>query len=277
MAKIAVIFHALEKTALFNTASTVRALEKSADPQVQTLIDYLDKSYSNPHETQQARQRLATMRQGARAFASFIPDFEQCLADADGSEWPEDVKQDRLCEAISPKILEAMVGRTWPKSYNKTVTLFRKITKDQYYLSQRNTGITKNAGKSLFIPNLKPKMDIMDWEPNTTTKINAYTPGNGNLDGHLKGPGLPTDHLLRGKRARWVLEEELNRRKADKVCWRCARKGCTTKVYPLAALIRPKVKACNTTVETPALDVAAIAEDLIEGDKVKGITEPGNE
>ena len=52
MARIAVIFHALEKTALSNTASTVRALEKSADPQVQTLIDYLDKNYSNLYETQ---------------------------------------------------------------------------------------------------------------------------------------------------------------------------------------------------------------------------------
>ena len=45
-------------------------------------------------------------------FVYFIPEFEQCLADADGSEWPEDVKQDRLHEAISPKILEAMVERT---------------------------------------------------------------------------------------------------------------------------------------------------------------------
>ena len=135
MAKIGVIFNALEKTALANMSSMVYALEKSADPKAQTLIDHLDKSYSNPHETRQARQRLASMRQGTRAFVNFIPDFEQCLVDADGSEWPEDVKQDRLCEAVSPKILEAMVGRTWPKSYDETVMLFRKIAEDQYYLA----------------------------------------------------------------------------------------------------------------------------------------------
>ena len=58
----------------------------------------------------------------------------------------------------------------------------------------------------------------MDWEPSVITKVNAYTPGDKNLDGHPKGPGLPIDHLLRGKRARWVSEEELSRRKADKVC-----------------------------------------------------------
>ena len=92
MAKIGVIFNALEKTALFNMSSTVYVLAKLADPKVQTLIDHLDKSYSNPHETQQARQRLATMKQDTRAFVNFIPEFEQCLADADGSEWPEDVK-----------------------------------------------------------------------------------------------------------------------------------------------------------------------------------------
>ena len=89
----------------------------------------------------------------------------------------------------------------------------------------------------------------MDWEPTIATKVNAYTPRNGNLDGHPKGPGLPNDYLLRGKRARWVSEEELNRRKADKVCWRCARKGCTSKVCPLAATVRPKVKASNTAAQ----------------------------
>ena len=48
MAKIGVIFNALEKAALSNMSSTVYALEKLADPKVQTLIDHLDKSYSNP-------------------------------------------------------------------------------------------------------------------------------------------------------------------------------------------------------------------------------------
>ena len=278
LAKIGIVFNALEKTALSNMASTIHALEKALDPKVHTLLEHLDKSYRNPHEIQQARQRLATMKQGTRSFVSFVPDFEQCLADADGSEWPEDVKQDRLCEAISPKILEAMVGRTWPKSYDETITLFRKIAEDQYYLSQRNTGTAKNTDRSPVISNIKPEVDVMDWEPTIATKVNAYTPRNGNLDGHPKGPGLPNDYLLRGKRARWVSEEELNRRKADKVCWRCARKGCTSKVCPLAAPVRPKVKASNTAVETPALDVAAIAEDLFDGgNRVEEITEQGNE
>ena len=278
LAKIGVVFNALEKTALSNMASTIHALEKALDPKVHTLLEHLDKSYRNPHEIQQARQRLATMKQGTRSFVSFVPDFKQCLADADGSEWPEDVKQDRLCEAISPKILEAMVGRTWLKSYDETVTLFRKIAEDQYYLSQRNTGTAKNIDRSPVISNIKPEVDVMDWEPTIATKVNAYTLRNGNLDGHPKGPGLPNDYLLRGKRARWVSEEELNRRKADKVCWRCARKGCTSKVCPLAAPVRPKVKASNTAVETPALDVAAIAEDLFDGgNRVEEITEQGNE
>ena len=162
IAKIGLIFNALEKTALSNMCSTVYALEKSVDPKVQTLIDHLDKSYSNPHETQQDRQRLATMKQGARAFVNFIPEFEQCLVDADGSEWPEYVKKDRLCEAVSSKILEAIVGRTWPVSYDETVNLFRKIAEDQYFLSQRNTGTLHSAGQPGATAAPEPAVDVID-------------------------------------------------------------------------------------------------------------------
>ena len=83
LAKIGVVFNALEKTAFSNMASTIHALEKALDPKVQTLLEHLDKSYRNPYEIQQARQRLVTMKQGTRSFVSFVPDFEQCLADAD--------------------------------------------------------------------------------------------------------------------------------------------------------------------------------------------------
>ena len=130
VAKIGIIFNALEKTALTNMASSASALEKSLDPKVETLLEHLDNSYANPHETQQARQRLANMKQGTRPFANFIPDFEQCLADAGGSEWPKDVKKHRLCEATSSKILEATVGRPLFESYSDTVNLFRKIVED---------------------------------------------------------------------------------------------------------------------------------------------------
>ena len=99
-------------------------LEKNDSPKVQTLLEHLDRSYSNPQEVQQARQRLATIRQGTRPFVNFLPEFERCLADAEGSHWPEDVKRDRLCEAVSSEILEAMVGREFPNTYYETVNLF---------------------------------------------------------------------------------------------------------------------------------------------------------
>ena len=191
----------------------------------------------------------------ASAFVNFIPEFGQCLADADGSEWPEDVRQDRLCGAISPKILEAIVGRTWPKSYDETVTLSRKITEDQYYLTQRNSGTAKSLIKSLIASTPKPEVDVIDWEPN------APTQGGGQQNGNLKGPGSPNDQLLIGKRARSVSREEIDRCKAEKVCWRCARRGCNSKGCPLAAPIRPRVKANNTNMERQTYDLAAVVDE----------------
>ena len=156
------------------------------------------------------------MKQGALAFVNFHPEFEQCLIDADGSEWPEDGKKDRLCEAVSFKILEAIVGRTWPISYDKTVNLFRKIANDQYFLSQRNTGTPRSAGQPGATAAPKSTVDVMDSEPTPATEINTYTLTGSNPNGHPRGPGLSNNHLLRGKTARWVSEEELNRRKAGR-------------------------------------------------------------
>ena len=110
-----------------------------------------------------------------------------------------------------------MVERTWPKTYDETVTLFHKIAEDQYYLTQRNSGTTKSFGKSPITSVPKPEVDVMDWEPTVTTKLNAYTQGGGNPNGNPKGPSLPNGELLVGKRARWVSREEINRRKAEKV------------------------------------------------------------
>ena len=101
----------------------------------------------------------------------------------------------------------------------------------------------------------------MDWEPTVTMKLNAATQGGGNPNGNPKGPGLPNDKLLVGKRARWVSREEMDRRKAEKVCWRCARRGCNSKVCPLAVPIRPRVKANNTNMERQTYDLAAVVDE----------------
>ena len=54
-----------------------------------------------------------------------------------------------------------------------------------------------------------------------------------------QGPGLPDDHRLRGRRAKWVPQEVIADRIQRRVCFRCARKGCRSSECPLAATQRP--------------------------------------
>src|SRR5258708_33695229 len=71
--------------------------------------------------------------------------------------------------------------------------------------------------------------DMMDWEPTQAVEIRAV-----NVKGHPTGPGLPDDHLLRGKRAKWAPQAEVERRRSASACYRCGRVGCRTAVCPLA-------------------------------------------
>jgi hypothetical protein len=84
----------------------------------------------------------------------------------------------------------------------------------------------------------------MDWEP---TKINRVI--------------QKQNRELQGKRAKWVDQEELDRRRKEGRCFRCGRTGCSVAECPLLPPRRPsqatKVQAKRTK---PVLD-AVIDED----------------
>ena len=110
----------------------------------------------------------------------------------------------------------------------------------------------------------------MEWEP-----THAVTIRRGNVDGHARGPGLPDDGQLRGKRAKWATDEEVQRRRAAGACFRCGRLGCSIGLCPLAAARRPggrqpphAVRARPAYVPPP---VAAMVEEEEEG---SGVAEP---
>jgi hypothetical protein len=98
--------------------------------------------------------------------------------------------------------------------------------------------------------------DMMECEPaqSTATQVNAFSLcGKGNMNGYPSKH--PKDQELLGKRAKWVIQEEIDARRRDRRCFRCGRNNCRIAICPLAAAVRPKhisVIAAKSTVVTEA-------------------------
>lgn len=262
-AKIGAIHAALTGVAKVNCTAKVSSLLEEETPQVDSLLAYLDLSYANRHEVQQALQKLATLKQGNKTFASFLPDFERLMADAGGASWPEDVKKDKLSNAVASDILAAstaVLATSPPDTYNGLVELFSGVAAQQEFVARRSQldGPSRPPQTRRAVGPADP--DAMDWEP---TPVRSRVM---NANGHRNGPGLPDDNVFRGRRAKWISEDEYRRRRSEHLCLRCSRPGCRTALCPLAAAVRPRTQVRQQTIATN-IDPSAFS-DLVE---------PGNE
>ena len=274
--KISAIYAALDPAPKKNMASTVQRMLASPTPNVMLFLEHLDVSYGNPHEVQQALQKLNSLRQGTRSFITFLPEFERLLSEAGGDNWPEEVKIDRLCNAVSVEILGDTTNVPLPKDYLGTVNMLRSIAENRYYLEQRRKAEqprgsnaskkTPEAAKGRGAPAASQGQagvsaelsSVMEWEP-----VNAVRVATMNAKGHPQGPGLSTDAALRGRRAKWVSKEEMERRRTTGVCLRCARNGCRIALCPLAGAKNPNLPV---KVQQVTFEKEEVSEPMEEGE-----------
>ncbi len=76
------------------------------------------------------------------------------------------------------------------------------------------------------------------------------------------------DQALRGKRAKWVSQQELDKRRAEKRCFRCGRSDCRLERCPLKPARPPTSTSTSTTRVTRATPVTeAAVEELVASDQ----------
>lgn len=209
---------------------------RHADP-VAAFFQHLTGVYGNPNQAKDACGKLEKLKQGNTPFAAYLPKFEKELADAGGDAWPHDVRIDYLKRTLNDEMTTQLRSqRKMPTKYHKYVVALQELAGnlEDTYLRKKapsNSGLAKSGGKPV---DAAPAADLMDWEPTKVSKIRkAIQKQNKDLE---------------GKRAKWVSQEELDRRREDGDCLRCGRPGCRIAKCPLLPAKRPsaetkKVKA----------------------------------
>ena len=74
------------------------------------LLNYLKKCYTDSNVSQKALERLRRIRQGEdESFAAFLPRFERELMESDGVVWPDYFKILYLERALNVKIAGCLI------------------------------------------------------------------------------------------------------------------------------------------------------------------------
>ena len=188
------------------------------------LLYQLQIAYDDPESAERAARKLNTLRQGTKAFNSFLAEFERILLDAGGIDWTDQVKKTFLNNSLSTELQTAIIATPIPASYREYCTLLQMVSHNLDSIQNRKqlrTGRPRPADNA----------NAMDWEP---TPVIAAT--------------------AEAKRAKWVLKETMDQRRDSGACLRCGQRNHRVIGCPLLPAKRPTNQiqtASITTNQTP--------------------------
>jgi hypothetical protein len=166
-----------------------------------TIITELDKAYLDQNQKQNALDKINNMKQGRKSINEFINEFDEQLALAGATHWDEDQKKTILRGKVNINIARGLVGIDPPEGYADYCLLLHRIEHDLQQIDRRTQTFVSRASRPQRDPN------AMDWQPTTTA-----------------APVQPRDRPNQ-KRATWVSDAEVQRRRNENLCLQCGKPG----------------------------------------------------
>ena len=197
----------------------------------ENFFKHLRIAFKDPAAQKKALLRLNSLQQGSRPFIELLQEVDQLLLEAGGHSWDDDVKKGYLITAMNPALRDRLATVEEADSYEEYCQQVKritdKLTDNKYYRSVNTTPghTTPNARPAPYRQQastatstpVAPVNDPMDWEPSTARS------------------GRPTG----AKRAKWVTEEEIQRRRQNGNCLRCGAPGHRIAQCPFLPARRP--------------------------------------
>lgn len=242
------IFSRLEKLAWKNTGTYVKMRRNEGTPQ--ELLDHLESIYGDPNSKARAARRLHQIRQREdQPFSKFLPRLEKEFADAGALEWHDEAKRQILLQSLSRNMTESLMNRGIPPTFTGLIARLHEISNDIDALCINRPQRPRSPKTSRIEATYEP----MDWTP-TTTVASGTTQSQTNRSRSGPRTSQNRDEHLVGKRAKWVAQDEIDRRRAEGRCLRCGRDDCRISRCPLKAAVPRKEKSRRPQVTTAAIE-----------------------
>jgi hypothetical protein len=277
-AQLRYIFMRLEGAAKTNITTFYKMQLGQDLPNPYQLIERLELLYRERNRKQKAIQNLHSIRQWEdETFITFYPRFEKEIANANAKGWDNDAKISYLCNALSNKMRDCLVGLSGNDTdmyagfaqrcvdVSNDMELYGQWTKKRdaanSYTAVHVRVLTPMTTPDVNVTARINYEDMVEWKPTqpTTTQVNAFgLHGKSNTNGYPSK--RPENRELLGKRAKWVNQGEIDAQRQDRRCLQCGRNNCRIATCLLAAAVRPKHMSVLTAKSTEVTK-AAVDED----------------
>lgn len=281
------IYNALEGKAQKQSASYFESGGRDGREDPEEFIAFLDRSNLDPNRINRARGELNSMRMGKhQQWNSFFAQWANKLTESDGDRWPDDVKISQLRGKLNMTLRRAIANNhllpnndyfQWLRIVGQIAQqndeLARDCDKLEYSDIRNQVNNKVNARKFV-----EEGLDNINTEHSRSGTERGFV---GNLDstGDTFMGGVNMARVLKGPngkplRAKWKSPEQIRKLRDEKKCYRCERKGCSTKVCRLLPARNPKREGPEVNVnEFLNLDPNLYEEDNDEAPASESVSE----
>ena len=228
-AQIWYTFEQLTDVAAAHIHPWIRVYKSTTEFTIEKLFKQLDSAFADRNWQSKAMQKINYIQQGNKSFGEFLSEFDQLLLEAGAWNWDAMLKKEHLTNALSFELWEKLVGMTKDASYKKYCCQVQDVVNELKALNwakglrwAQSSNMVPNATPNAYQP---PLLDLntMDWEP---------TP-------------LPVDRPCVNRlyiRAKWVTNQELEKRCTEGHCLCCGESEHWIKDCPYQAAQHPVSK-----------------------------------
>ena len=217
----------------------VQTMVESGKPSTGALIEQLRGIFGDPHKAEKARRRIHNLRQLNRSFMDYYVEFQKLVLDAGGSTWPDQVKVSYLEAGLSKELLQQTITTDKDQgSFEEYVGELKRVSDKMEAYRIRSKSSTYGGGYAYRPSGGNQRQgDAMDWEPT--------------------GPAKAAE----ARRAKWVSKEEIEKRKAERRCYRCGGNDHQQRYCKQQPARRPQTASAATK------DEGRLIEEVEEDDE----------
>jgi hypothetical protein len=228
----------------------INAADQDKVLRTKDLFDQMDTAFLDPRAKEKALTALNCTKQGKLSTNDFLGKFDQLLLEAGGWNWDDSIRKGYLKDALSTRMLTALVGTEEKPTYDGYCQQIRRTADQLEEVQEKSSGRSYGQWrKKDRQENAQPTEthDPMDWEAAIAAAVRVAVAGRTMTE------------------ERWASDEEVSRRRQEGLCLRCGKDGhfvrdCRTK-KPLHKGKKPRVAVAKTKKVT-----IAPPRDEVDGD-----------
>jgi hypothetical protein len=220
------VFGRLEGLAAKRIFPWIDAADKKGSLCLKDLFQQMDTAFLDHRAKEKALTALNRTKQGNTPLNDFLGQFDQLLLEAGGWDWDDAIKKGYLRDAISTRLLTALVGTEEKDSYEGFCNQLRRVTDQLEVVREKSTGRNfsapgKEASKERTPFRPAPESDTMDWEAVVAAAVRVAVATRGNDSQKLTDP-------------------QLSRYRRQGLCFQCGKDGHIARDCPTKGKKKPQ-------------------------------------